>query len=253
MPFYVCLVPVCPVRVEASHRSEQVTQLLFGEMCEGVEVKDFIRIKVLYDGYDGWCQAAQLEEISEQQISSTTNKLAGEWVNLVTVNDQPMYIPFGSSLPNENEAIFGKSKVVYKGSIIEPAANAYNEDSIRKLSLIFINTAYSWGGRSVFGIDCSGFTQLVFKCMNVKLLRDASQQATQGDAIGFLQEVKPGDLAFFDNAEGRISHVGILLNAETIIHASGKVRIDTIDNLGIVNKDTGKRTHKLRIIKRVEV
>ena len=105
----------------------------------------------------------------------------------------------------------------------------------------------------MFGIDCSGFTQLVFKCMNVKLLRDASQQATQGDAIGFLQEVKPGDLAFFDNAEGRLSHVGILLNAETIIHASGKVRIDTIDNLGIVNKDTGKRTHKLRIIKRVEV
>lgn len=128
-----------------------------------------------------------------------------------------------------------------------------NEDSLKKISYTFINTSYLWGGRSVFGIDCSGFTQVVFKCLSIPLLRDASQQATQGDEVGFLQEGKSGDLAFFDNHAGRITHVGILLNENTIIHASGKVRVDTIDSLGIVNTDTGQRTHKLRLIKRIEL
>ena len=102
----------------------------------------------------------------------------------------------------------------------------------------------------MFGVDCSGFAQQVFKLFNVRLLRDSSLQATQGEVVGFLQEAKCGDLAFFDNAEGRIYHVGILLNDHEIIHSSGKVRIDAIDNAGIINSDTGQRTHQLRIIKR---
>jgi cell wall-associated NlpC family hydrolase len=130
-------------------------------------------------------------------------------------------------------------------------SQSFSEETLKKIAEIYVNTAYQWGGRSVFGVDCSGFTQVVFKCMNIRLLRDASQQATQGDAIGFLMEAKPGDLAFFDNNEGKITHVGILLNANTIIHASAKVRIDTIDNFGIVNGETGKRTHTLRVIKRI--
>ena len=113
-----------------------------------------------------------------------------------------------------------------------------------------LHTAYVWGGRSAFGIDCSGFTQLVFKSFGIVLFRDAYQQATQGEVVGFLQEAKTGDLAFFDNAEGRITHVGMLINEHEIIHASGKVRIDRIDSQGIVNVDTNERTHQLRIIKR---
>lgn len=103
----------------------------------------------------------------------------------------------------------------------------------------------------MFGVDCSGFCQMVYRFCNVHLLRDAYQQATQGEVVGFLQEARCGDLAFFDNEEGRITHVGILLNDNEIIHSSVKVRIDSIDNMGIINRDTRQRTHKLRIIKRM--
>jgi cell wall-associated NlpC family hydrolase len=125
-----------------------------------------------------------------------------------------------------------------------------NADAIKERAMPFLSTPYLWGGRSVFGIDCSGFTQMVFRFFNIPLLRDAYLQATQGDVVGFLQEARCGDLAFFDNAEGRITHVGILLNDQEIIHSSGNVRIDKIDNAGIINVETSVRTHKLRIIKR---
>ena len=250
MPFLMCVVPVSPIRAEASHRSEQVSQLLFGEQCEEQErVKDFVKVRVLYDGYEGWCQENQLEEISQAEALSENRLLASEWVNEISMNEKVVRIPFGSSIPVNN--CIASHKIEYKGATIDVEKNIMSEEMLQKLSSVFLNTSYLWGGRSVFGIDCSGFTQLVFKCFNIPLLRDASQQVTQGDEVGFLQEVKYGDLAFFDNEAGKITHVGILLNTDTIIHASGKVRVDAIDSEGIINGDTGKRTHKLRLIKRV--
>ena len=114
----------------------------------------------------------------------------------------------------------------------------------------YLNSPYLWGGKTPWGIDCSGFTQMVFKQKNVSIKRDAFQQAEQGEAVAFLAESKLGDLAFFDNEDGKITHVGILLNNETIIHASGKVRIDQIDNYGIMDADSKKYSHKLRFVKR---
>jgi gamma-D-glutamyl-L-lysine dipeptidyl-peptidase len=255
MPFFVSIVPVCPVRAEAAHRSEQTSQLLFGEVCELLEsTKDFSHIRVLYDGYEGWCQTSQLVEINDEQAKPRATMLAADWMNKVEVNNQLMIVPFGSSLDllEDGKASFGKYTISYKGSTINAGNTYFNEANINKLSMMYLNTSYQWGGRTVFGVDCSGFCQLVFKCMSIELMRDAYQQATQGEVVGFMQEAKCGDLAFFDNEAGKITHVGILLNSDTIIHSSGRVRIDTIDNLGIINRDTGKRTHNTRVIKRIE-
>lgn len=249
MAFLVCVVPVCPVRAEASHRSEQVSQMLFGEDCKLLErANEFVKVRVMYDDYEGWCQHNQLTETGEERPIDNL-MLAGEWVNEILMNEQLMRIPFGSSLPVND--LIGKNKVECKGKVFKVEQHSFNVSMLEEISFLFLNAPYLWGGRSVFGIDCSGFSQMVFKCLNVPLLRDASQQVTQGDEVGFLQEAKPGDLAFFDNEAGRIVHVGILLSSNRIIHASGKVRIDTIDNFGIIHGDTGKRTHKLRLIKRI--
>jgi hypothetical protein len=254
MPFLICAVPVCPIRSEAAHKSEQVSQLLFGELCELLETaKDFVRIKCQYDGYEGWCQWNQLEEVQDLFTNTENYKLAGGWINELKMNNEVMHIPYGSSLNflHGNSGIIGKSAIVYEGIIAQTGKEIRQDEMIKKVAYTFLNTPYLWGGRSVFGIDCSGFTQLVCKFLQLPLLRDAHQQAMQGEAIGFLQEAKCGDLAFFDNDAGRITHVGILLDGDTIIHSSGKVRVDKIDNLGIVNAETGKRTHQLRVIKRV--
>ncbi len=255
MSVVFCMVPVAPMRAQAAHRAEQVSQLLFGEVAEVLETsKVFIRIKAMYDGYEGWCQASQLIQTSTEHIQTHNHHLAADRQNEVLVNDHPMYIPPGSSLALFNNNIFqlGNYSFQYNGNYADSAATVFNEENITRLALQFLNTSYLWGGRTVFGVDCSGFCQTVFRFMNIHLKRDAYEQATQGKLVGFLQEVTCGDLAFFDNDEGRITHVGILLNANTIIHSSGKVRIDRIDNAGIVNSDTGERTHRLRIIKRID-
>ena len=248
----ICLVPVAPLRCEPSHRSEMISQLLFGELCELLESNgDFVKVKMQYDNYEGWCQSVQLSNCNHYEQSK--NVLAGEWSNSILINGQAAIIPFGSSLSflQETEVCVKNMTIEYNGAFILPGEYKWTEESIKRVSDKYLNTPYLWGGRSVFGTDCSGFSQLVFKCFNIYLHRYAAQQATQGEAIGFLQEAQPGDLAFFDNSEGKIIHVGILLNAHTLIHASGKVRIDSIDNMGIVNSDTGKQTHKLRVVKRM--
>ncbi len=122
---------------------------------------------------------------------------------------------------------------------------------IKQLTYRYLNTPYLWGGKSSVGIDCSGFTQQVFKILGIPLLRDAYQQATQGEAVNSLVEATCGDLAFFDNEQSRITHVGIMIDNKTIIHASGYVRIDKIDEEGITHSITGKRTHKLWGVKRM--
>ncbi|MDB5191651.1 MAG: NlpC/P60 family protein [Segetibacter sp.] len=254
MSFLICVVPVCPVRSEGSHRNEQVSQLLFGEVAELLEsTKDFVKVRCLHDGYIGWCQTSQLETI-EDEAANFKRILAPDYLNSIACNGSTMHIPFGSNVGYfDGRKQIGKLEFDIKTEGVSPSKQLISEAEIERLAMLYLNTSYQWGGRSIFGVDCSGFTQTVFSFFDIALQRDAYQQATQGEAIGFLQEVKCGDLAFFDNEEGRITHVGIMLSPDTIVHASGKVRIDTIDYSGIVNRETGVRTHKLRIIKRVVV
>jgi cell wall-associated NlpC family hydrolase len=250
----ICCVPVSPLRAEPSHRTEMVSQLIFGECCEVLEqTKEWSRVRVKYDGYEGWCTPTHLTEIDENEFDDGLANLTPEWVTALEYNGHPMMVPMGSHLTamKNGRAHWRKNTVHYKGKTLDPASASLDAKAIRQFTLKLLNIPYLWGGKSVFGFDCSGFVQTVYKFLGVPVLRDAYQQAAQGEGVGFLEETKTGDLAFFDNEEGKITHVGILLNAHEIIHASGKVRIDKIDNMGIVRSEDHQRTHHLRTLRRV--
>jgi len=254
MSYAVCCVPVAPVRIEPAHTAEMVSQLLFGECCIIiiVEKNGWVKVVNKLDAYTGWCQQSHFQEIDDTQYYLEENNFTADWVNQVDYNGHQMWVPFGSSLTamNNGNVFWRRNTVHYSGKVWNPAVVKRDAKTIKQLAFKFLNTTYLWGGKSVFGIDCSGFSQTVYKFLNIHLLRDAQQQATQGELVGFLQQAHCGDLAFFDDDEGRIIHVGILLNPNEIIHAAGKVRVDKIDNEGIVNAETGQRTQRLRIIRR---
>jgi cell wall-associated NlpC family hydrolase len=230
-----------------------VSQQLFGEKSFVIEKKgDWVRIQLRFDGYQGWVQQSHVVPIDEDIFNKNDKGLTQEWINEVDYNGHIMYVPMGSAVSafKNGMAFWRKNSVHFKGKTWEPEEVKINAKLIKQIAFKFLNTSYLWGGKSVFGIDCSGYTQMVYKFLNYSLPRDAWQQAEQGAAVNFLQEAHCGDLAFFDNEEGRITHVGILLNENEIIHSAGKVRIDKIDTEGILNLETKQRTHKLRIIKR---
>ncbi len=259
MAYVVAIVAVVPLRAEPAHQSEMVSQLLFGETAQILEggqllqTGTFTKVKCLHDGYEGWCQSAQLSLIPDELVMRKSNAIMPDYSNKMRLNDAEMQLPFGCSLAifqNQELNLSGLS-FKYEGEVFNPGQIAFDSNSVMRIAQFFLNTPYLWGGRSLYGIDCSGFAQQVFGYFNVQLPRDAYQQAEMGTDIGFLAESKCGDLAYFDNKEGKITHVGIMLNENTIIHASGRVRIDYIDQAGILNKQTGERTHQLRIVKRL--
>ncbi len=254
MSYAACCVPVAPVRLEPDHRSEMVSQLIFGECCiiTIVEKNGWVKIVNKLDAYTGWCQQSHFQEIDDTQYYVEENDFTAEWVNQVDYNGHQMWVPFGSSLTAmKNGNVFWRRNTVhYSGKVWNPVTAKRDAKTIKQLAFKFLNSPYLWGGKSVFGVDCSGFTQSVYKMLNIHLFRDSQQQATQGELVAFLQQAHCGDLAFFDDEEGRIIHVGMLLNANENIHSAGKVRVETIDNEGIVHAETGQRTQKLRIIRR---
>lgn len=245
---------VIPVRKEPNDKSEMTTQILFGETFQIIgEQSGWSNIKLAFDNYEGWIDSKSDSKISKDvfdQINSSSNTVTQCLSNVILneANDQ-IILPAGATLPNfnSNSKTFTINKNQYQLS------ENYNENKldIVTLSKRFLNCPYLWGGKNPFGIDCSGFVQVVYKILGVKLLRDANQQVEIGEIINFISEVKAGDLAFFDNEEGKIVHVGIILNHREIIHASVKVRIDKIDQQGIYNIESKNYTHKLRLIKRV--
>jgi hypothetical protein len=250
MEYGICNLAVIPMRAEPNERSEQVSQVLFGEPFEILEWKDnWVQIITAYDQYKGWIgrlQFSMLGHIAYQQLMDTPPKLTYRAITQAwKIKDNSiLYLPVGSSLSflNGTTCYIEKEKFEIIGQIGE-------NENIDLIAKSFINTPYLWGGRTHFGVDCSGFTQVIFKLKGIQLKRDASMQAEQGQLIT-LQEAKVGDLAFFENPEGKITHVGMLLNREYIIHASGKVKIDMIDEKGIYSDELKRFTHKLSFVRR---
>lgn len=251
--FGICNLAMVPLRSEASDKSEIVSQVLFGEHFEILEQqKQWSLIKMQYDGYEGWVDSKQFQLISESsfnQLSAEAIILNADLIEYITgPSNLLMPIPLGSSLSFINHMEINTSNFDFEGT---KKSGKKSKECLITTAFMYLNAPYLWGGKTPFGIDCSGFTQMVYKLNGYKLLRDASQQSTQGEALSFIEESEPGDLAFFDNDEGNIIHVGIIMDDNYIIHASGKVRIDRLDHLGIFNSETNKHTHKLRVIKKI--
>lgn len=252
----ICHLSIVPVRLEPADSSEQVTQLLFGDLFDIIENrKKWLRIKITFDGYEGWIDAKQALEISKAEMESLetiTAALTYDTVQMVDLGgiSTTQLIVQGSSLYNYKDGKFTwlGNPVSYSGEI---AAKSSSKADLIDIAFSYLNAPYLWGGRTPFGIDCSGFSQIVYKLAGHAIPRDASQQALLGEPLSFIEEAEPGDLAFFDNTEGKIVHVGILLANNYIIHASGKVRIDRLDQHGIYNNEARTHTHRLRVIKKI--
>ena len=256
--FGVCNLALVPVRTEPSDRSEMSSQLLFGDHFTILETTDkWVRILTANDDYEGWVDHKQFEEIGQasfvalQDLNSILGLAISHEVTKTSSNEK-LHLIAGSNIPITLDNFFYLRDTKYKleGETISPEKDHFRT-GVANAAMFYLNAPYLWGGKSIFGIDCSGLTQMVFRQFGIKLRRDAYQQAEQGELVAFLQEVKAGDLAFFDNEEGRIIHVGIMLDNERIIHASGRVRIDAIDNQGIYASEWNRYSHKLRIIKRI--
>lgn len=248
MQYGICNLSIVPLRNEPADTSELVSQVLYGEFFKVLEQrKNWSRIRLFFDKYEGWIDNKQYLEINEDAYKALHNqpqKLSADLVEFIEDDSQQIFpISMGATL-NGLHLLNHK----YDGAFIDYKNSKPN---IIKTAFSYLGTPYLWGGKTPFGIDCSGFTQMVYKLNGYKLLRDASQQATQGEALSFIEESEPGDLAFFDNQEGIITHVGIIMKDNYIIHAHGKVRIDRLDHSGIFNADRRTHTHKLRVIKKI--
>ena len=251
--FGICNLAIIPLRAEPSDRSEIVSQVLFGEHFEVVEeLKQWRRIRLHYDAYEGWVDSKQFQMISEAAYNTLSKEpivLNADLIDYISApNNTLLPIPLGASLSFLNHDDINTAQFEFDGT---KTSGVQDKSKLIATAFMYLNAPYLWGGKTPFGIDCSGFTQMIYKLNGYHLFRDASQQATQGEALSFIEESEPGDLAFFDNEEGNIIHVGIIMENNYIIHASGKVRIDRLDHLGIFNPETQKHTHKLRVIKKI--
>jgi hypothetical protein len=252
METFICENVFVPLRSGPSHKSEMLSQILFGEKYI---VKDqsgkWTKIETLFDSYTGWI------DMDHQQHSEVKKNIKGYVLNkslLCYKNDKSkMVLEPGCEVynPDCKKKIFTVGESIFR--TVPEFGNDYitTKESLPDTAIRFINSPYIWGGRIPSGIDCSGLTQLVYKIHGIQIPRDSCQQAEAGEIVSFINEARPGDLVFFDNEKGQISHVGMMIADGLIIHASGRVRIDTIDHQGIFKPEIVKYSHHLRTIKRI--
>ncbi|MEE2771852.1 MAG: C40 family peptidase [Bacteroidota bacterium] len=248
MQYGICHLSIVPIRAANSHESEMTSQVLYGEHFKIIDERvGWSKIRLAFDGFEGWIDKKQYLKIGEDDYSFIDSKAASLSSDLVEyITDEAgllMTIPLGSSL-NFCEQIGHQ----FEGISIN---SGKEKTHLIETAMLYLNAPHSWGGRTPFGIDCSGFVQMVYKLNGYKLKRLSAEQAKQGEPLSFIEESEPGDLAFFDDHEGTINHVGLIMKDNYIIHVDGKVRIDRIDHSGIFNSDLRRHTHKLRVIKKV--
>jgi len=258
MEYGICMQALVPVRFQPGDKQEMTNQLLLGDQVfiKG-QVKEWVLVQTVDDEYEGWVDRKQVSMISKEEFNELLNAddyYSLELASRVSSEDGQKKLMFtlGARLPgyNLNRFQVGGNVFSFPGETCSNHEKATPEH-ILLYAEKYLDAPYLWGGRSPFGIDCSGLVQMVFKMGGVLLPRDSSQQVNEGKTVNFIHEAQPGDLAFFGDEEGDITHVGILTGNGSIIHASGKVRVDHVDHQGIFNAIDNKYTHHLRVIKRI--
>lgn len=261
----ICLLSQVPLRETINHASEMVSQLLFGETFTVLEkYTHWLKIRTDADHYEAWVDSKQIrlipKEMHQLWVSDAKAAFTSNAYNRITCTSDLSHFPVGMGcrLPLMENGIFqtpetgfSTQEPLWTAEKRQAAPESERREMLLQSAALWLNSPYLWGGKSIFGTDCSGFTQTLCRMYGVQLPRDAKDQAAAGEAVNFLEEAKPADLLFFDNENEQIVHVGIFMGNNRIIHASGMVRIDTIDHQGIYRQDTKTYSHKLRLIRRV--
>ena len=255
MKYGICIIAALPVRESPSDKTEMVSQLLFGEIFEVLDEKDsWFYINNWNDSYKGWIDNKETASLSKNSFDMLQRPENYTIIKEIFILTTMLTIMPGSSLPfyySDSPIInIEKTKFLIKGKPVQ-TSKIVNADNVCETAMQFLNAPYLWGGRSLFGIDCSGFTQVVFKIHCIRLPRNANEQALAGNPVDDINLAKAADLAFFRNDEGKVIHTGIILENKRIIHASGRVRIDRIDEKGIYNEELKTHSHHLHCIKRI--
>ncbi len=257
----ISLHSIVPVRAEACEGAEQCTQMLFGELCAVLEEQPrWKRIQLEYDGQEGWVDAKMICPMKSDEYDAYKSLLKNAAIVAFPIvfavsenNGQTIPLTAGTRLTNYNS---GRFEVLGVGFRIDPtmvidAPMVMNQQNLLQTVRFFINVPYLWGGKNALGMDCSGFTQVILSLFGKTILRNASEQSTQGSEVSRLDDAHAGDLAFFDHNDKKISHVGILIDQERIIHCSGRVKVEKLDEIGIFNSETGDYSHHLVHIRRM--
>ncbi|NKI31967.1 C40 family peptidase [Croceivirga thetidis] len=245
----VCLLGSVALRQAADDNAPMQSQLLYGELFKFKERRKFwSRIQTNYDNFEGWVRNNQVNPLLEGELDKIDFKKTDYNRDLVSFVSEGknglIAVPLGAEINNceiFQHTFEGTSKIEVENQKADFIETAF----------LYLNSPYLLGGKTPFGIDNSGFTQMVYKINGQKLFRTVEEQSNQGEVMSFIEECEPGDLAFFDDREGNINHVGIVLKDNYIIHAHGKVRIDRIDHTGIFNTEEKKYSHQLRVLKRI--
>lgn len=262
MNYGICTLSAVPLRKETSDSSEMVSQLIFGDSYTILEQQGkWLKISTSDCQYEGWLGIKYHQAISDDDFAAllqTSKVIVRDFIIIVGEKSSQQLFPVfaGSSFPTpDSQGSFQLGNHFFEipnwKSIRNNTAPIRQSDAMLQFATVFLRAPYLWGGRTPAGIDCSGFSQLIYKSAGISIPRDASQQVELGEPIDFASEMQVGDLAFFHNDEGRVIHVGMVCGNNKIIHASGQVRIDTLDESGIFNKDLGQYSHQLKIIKRL--
>ncbi|MHA6247697.1 C40 family peptidase [Pontibacter sp. CAU 1760] len=256
MDYGIGMLSFAPMRAETADKAELVTQLLFGECYEVVNQEgNWLQLELATDHYRGWIDVKQHTPVSAEYFKNWRRQSHQRVTDLLQVIQNgytQIPVGIGSYLPffDGKHILVDGQKLAYTGSASSTDVLP-TQAQLMAVARQFMKAPYLWGGKSIFGIDCSGLMQQVFGICGFQLPRDASQQVACGEEVHFVEQALPGDMAFFSNPEGRIVHVGMVLEDQKIIHAHGEVRVDTLDHVGIHNAALHRYTHQLRLIKRI--